>query len=337
MLRIAVDAMGGDTGPQNIVEGAVQAANDFDLEIILVGKESLIKEELGRHKVVGGRITIQNATETIEMDESPVKAVVKKKDSSITVATNMVKAGEAQAVVSAGNTGAMVAAATLFLGLLPGVKRPGIATLFPTMEGLTVVMDVGANLNPTAEQLFHYAIMSDIFCRNILKKPRPSIGLVNVGEEESKGTEELKNAYKLLRDSNLNFVGNIEGRDIFSARTNCVICDGMVGNVALKVAESVFGLILKLMKREIKRNPLALLGALLCKPALSAIRKETSYEEAGGAALLGTNGNVVIAHGSSSSYAIRNAIRNAAQYVRADINSEIIRKLPKSTTVNGKK
>jgi len=327
MIRIAVDAMGGDNAPQTVVEGAVQAANDFDLEVVLVGKEPVIKEELSRHRVVGGRITIHNADQVIEMGDVPVKAVVKKKNSSISVAINMVKNGEVQGVVSAGNTGAMVAGSTLFLGLLPEIKRPGITALFPTMEGLTACIDVGANLDSTAEQLFQYAVMVEVFARKILKISHPNIGLLNVGEEESKGTEALKETYRLLRDSSLNFIGNIEGRDIFSGRVNCVVCDGLVGNVVLKVAESTYTLIIKLIKREIKRNPIAQLGALLCRPALLAIKKETSYEEAGGAPLLGLNGNVIIAHGGSSPYAIRNAIRTASEFVRHDINAEIVRRL----------
>jgi glycerol-3-phosphate acyltransferase PlsX len=327
MLRIAVDAMGGDSGPRTVVEGAVQAANDFDLEILLVGAEETIKRELNQHRVVGGRISIQNASEVIETGDVPVKTVIKKKDSSIAVCIDLLKNKTAQAFVSAGNTGAVVAASTLFLGLLPGIKRPGIATLFPTLRGLTVAIDVGANLNPTPEQLFQYAIMVDIYARAVLRKKRPSIGLLNVGEEESKGTEALKEAYKLLRDSDLNFIGNIEGRDIFSGRADCVVCDGFVGNVVLKVAESLFTLIIQLIKREIKNNPIALLGGLLCRPALLAIKKETNYEETGGAPLLGINGNVIIAHGASSSYAIRNAIKAASDFVACGVNPQIIQRI----------
>lgn len=327
MLRIAVDAMGGDEGPETVVEGAVQAANDFDLEIILVGKEEVVKRELSRHRVIGGRITIQNADEVIEMGDVPVKTVIKKKNSSIVVSIDLLKSREAEAFVSAGNTGAMVAASTLFLGLLPGVKRPGIATPFPTLRGLTAVIDVGANLGPTAEQLYQYAVMVEVFARSILKKARPTIGLLNVGEEESKGTEALKGAYKIIRDSRLNFIGNIEGRDIFSGRADCVICDGLVGNVVLKVAESLFTLLFQLIRKELEGNPIAKFGALLCKPALMAIKKQTNYEEVGGAPLLGINGNVIIAHGASSAYAIRNAIRTAAELIRHDINTEIVRKI----------
>ncbi len=327
MLKIAVDAMGGDAGPQSIIEGAVHAANDFDLEIVLVGKEDLIKTELAKHRVVGGRLTVHHAGEVIEMSDEPVKSVVKRKDSSIVVAMDLAKRGEVQAVVSAGNTGAMVAAATLILGVLPGIKRPGIATLFPTIHGLTAVIDVGANLNPTAEQLFQYALMVEVFVRKIVRKVRPTIALLNVGEEESKGTEAIKETYRILRDSELNFIGNIEGRDIFSGRADCVICDGYVGNVALKVAESLFTLIMSLIKKELKTSMLSQLGALMCRPALTAIKKETNYEEVGGAPLLGANGNVIIAHGASSAYAFRSAIRTAADFVRHDINSDIVRRV----------
>jgi glycerol-3-phosphate acyltransferase PlsX len=324
MIRIAVDAMGGDSGPQAVVEGAVQAAGDFDFEIILVGQEDVIKRELNRHKVVGGRISVQHADEVIEMGDVPVKNVIKKKNSSIGVCIDLLKNKQADAFVSAGNTGAVVAASTLFLGLLPGIKRPGIATLFPTLRGLTAVIDVGANLNPTAEQLYQYAIMVDVYARSVLKKKIPSIGLLNVGEEASKGTEDLKMAHRLLRDSKLNFIGNIEGRDIFTGRADCVICDGHVGNVVLKVAESLFSLIIDLMKREIQKNPIAMIGSYLCQPALMAIKKETNYEEVGGAPLLGIDGHVIIAHGASSPYAIRNAIKAAYDFVQCNVNGQII-------------
>jgi len=324
MPRIAVDAMGGDSGPRPIVEGAVQAANDFDLEVVLVGSQELLKRELNRHQVIGGRISIVNATEVIEMGDVPVKNVLRKKNSSIAVSVDLIKKGQAEAFVSAGNTGAVVAASTLFLGLLPGIDRPGIATTLPTQRGLCILIDAGANLNPNAKQLFQYSIMVEVFARSVLKKVRPSIGLLNVGEESSKGTEELKEAYKLLRDSNLNFIGNIEGRDIFTGRADCVICDGFVGNVVLKVAESLFMVLVQLVRGEISHNVLAQLGAFLCKPAILAIKRQTSYEEAGGVPLLGTNGNVVIAHGSSSSYAIRNAVKAAADLVDCNVNSQII-------------
>ena len=229
MIRVAVDGMGGDYAPQVVVEGAVQAANDFEhLEIVLVGPTDILKGELNKHKVLGGKIVIQEAPEVIGMAESPVSAFKKKKNSSIGVCIDLLQKKEVQAAMSAGNTGAMVAASTLRLGMLPGIKRPGIAITIPTMHGMCVTLDVGANLNPSAYELFQYAIMADVFAKNILKKKRPSIGLLNIGEEESKGTEVLKEAYKLLRESPLHFIGNIEGRDFFTGKADCIICDGFV-------------------------------------------------------------------------------------------------------------
>lgn len=328
MIRIAVDGMGGDYAPQVVVDGAVLAANDFsDVEIILVGQPDALKRELNRHKVIGGKIVIEPASEVIGMGDSPVQAIRRKKDSSMLVCVELLKQGKADAFVTAGNTGAAVAATTLKLGLLPGIRRPGIAISTPTLHGISVAMDVGANINPSAEELFQYAVMTDIYARSIYHKKNPSVGLLNIGEEESKGTEVLKEAYKLLRDSSLNFVGNIEGRDFFTGKVDCIICDGFVGNVVLKMCESMVETALSLLSRELKKNPISLLGAWLCQPALNAIRKETNYEEAGGAPLLGVNGRVIISHGISSARAIRNAIRVAGETVIKKVNERIVEQI----------
>ncbi len=325
MIRIGLDGMGGDYAPQVVVEGAVLAANDFpDLEIVLVGQTEVLKRELNKHKVLGGKIVIEEAPEVVGMGESPVAALKKKRNSSIGVGVDLHKQGKIQAFVSAGNTGAMVAASTLTLGNLKGVKRPGIAIGFPTLRGISVVMDVGANLNPSAEELYQYAVMSENYARFIFKKKRPSIALLNIGEEESKGTEALKEAYKILRDSPLNFVGNIEGRDFFTGKVDCIVCDGFVGNVVLKMLESILETAVDLVKRELSKNPISLLGAWLCKPALSSIRQTTNYEEAGGAPLLGVNGNIIISHGISSAKAIRNALRVAGDMVVNRVNDAIV-------------
>lgn len=336
MIRVAVDGMGGDYAPQVVVDGAVLAANDFDdLEIILVGKPDALKKELHRHKVVGGKIVIESASEVIEMGDSPVQAVKKKKNSSMMISLQLVKEGKADAFVTAGNTGAAMAAATLTLGLLPGIKRPGIAISTPTLHGISIAIDVGANISPSPEELYQYAVMADIYARAIHNKKNPSIGLLNIGEEESKGTEVLKGAYKLLRDSPLNFVGNIEGRDFFTGKVDCIICDGFVGNVVLKMCESMVETALSLLSRELKKNPLSLLGAWLCRPALNAIRRETNYEEAGGAPLLGVNGYVIISHGISSAKAIRNAIRVAGESVAKRVNERIVEEVTNGGSPKG--
>ena len=325
MIKVAVDGMGGDYAPQLVVEGAVQAAHIFhDLEIIITGREDAIKRELYRHKVPGGKISIRHASEVIDMSDSPVAAIKKKKDSSLSVCIQLLKQKEVDAVVTAGNTGAAVAASTLNLGLLPGIKRPGIAIAIPTLHGISVAIDVGANINPAPEHLLQYAIMADTYARYLLRKKKPSIGLLNIGEEESKGTETLQEAYKLLRDSGLNFVGNIEGRDFFTGKCDVIVCDGFAGNVVLKMTESILEMMITLIKKEIQKDFLARLGALLCKPAFDAIRNETNYEEAGGAPLLGVDGVVIIGHGISSAKAICNAIRVAREAISEQVNDRII-------------
>lgn len=334
MIRIAVDGMGGDYAPAVVVEGAVHAANDFPhLEIVLVGQTDRLKSELIRHKVLGGKIVLQHASEVVGMGESPVAAIKKKKDSSLGVCVELLKKKEVDAVMTAGNTGAAVAASTLRLGLLPGVKRPGIAISTPTLHGISVAMDVGANLNPSAEELFQYAVMAEVYARFINKKNRPTIALLNIGEEESKGTEVLKEAYKLLRDSHLNFIGNIEGRDFFTGKVDCIICDGFVGNVVLKMCESVLETSVAIISRELRKNPITMVGAWLCKPAMSSIRRETNYEEAGGAPLLGVDGTIIISHGMSSAKAIRNAIRVGGDMVSSRLNEHIVDSLSANAKV----
>jgi len=323
--------MGGDYAPQVVVEGAVAAANDFaNLEIVLVGQTDLLKQELNKHKVLGGKIVLQHASEVVAMGDTPVSAIKKKKDSSLNVCIDLLKRKEVGAVMTAGNTGAAVAASTLRLGHLPGIRRSGIAISTPTLHGISIAIDVGANLNPTAEELFQYAQMADVYAQHIHRKKRPSIGLLNIGEEASKGTEVLKEAYRLLRDSNLNFIGNIEGRDFFTGKVDCIICDGFVGNVVLKMLESVLENAGQLFSREFKKSPLSMLGAWLCRPAMTAIRNETNYEEAGGAPLMGVDGIVIISHGISSAKAIRNAIRVAGEMVSKNINDLIVEKVKNS-------
>lgn len=333
MIRIAIDGMGGDYAPQVVVDGTVQAVNSFsDIECILVGQEVALKRELNRHRVVGGKIFIHHASQVVEMGESPVSALKKKKDSSVAVCIDLLKRKEVDAVVTAGNTGAAVAASMLTLGLLPGIRRPGIAISVPTLRGISLAIDVGANIDPAPEHLLQYAVMADVYSRAIFKKRRPSIGLLNVGEEESKGTELMKEAYRLLRDSKLNFIGNIEGRDFFSGKCDCVICDGFVGNVVLKVAESLLEVLVRIIQKEFSKSYLTQFGAWLCSPALKSIKKDTNYEEAGGAPLLGINGVVIISHGGSSANAIRNAINVASQQVTMDINSQIVHEIEQRET-----
>ncbi len=332
-MKIAVDGMGGDFAPKAVVDGAVEAVNAFpDIqEIVIVGKETAIKRELNRHKFSGGRISVYHASEVIDMAESPVRAIKKKKDSSLNVCIELLRKKEVAAVISAGNTGAVVAAASLNLGLLPGVKRPGIAITFPTIHGISLAIDVGANIDPSPDHLLQYAIMGEVYARFLLKKKKPAIGLLNIGEEESKGTEVLQETYKLLRDSGLYFIGNIEGRDFFGGKADCIVCDGFVGNVVLKMIESVIEVFVELVTNEIKKDFLAQIGAVLCQNAFRSIRRQTNYEEAGGAPLLGVAGPVIIGHGISSAKAIRNAIRAGANMVECEINERIAEEIKNVT------
>ena len=338
MIRIALDGMGGDYAPQVVVEGAVMAANDFEhLEIVLVGQTAALKRELNKHKVLGGKIILHEANDIIGMGESPVAALRKKKDSSIGVCIDLLKRKEAAAAVSAGNTGAMVAASTLHLGMLPGIKRPGIAIATPTLHGMSVTVDVGANLNPSAYELFQYAIMADVFAKSILKKKRPSIGLLNIGEEESKGTEVLKETYKLLRESTLNFIGNIEGRDIFRGVCDVVVCEGFVGNVILKLTEGTVDGLFRAIKQELMQEKPEL--ALMFKPIIMRVYRKHDYNEYGGAPLLGINGTALICHGASKARTIRNAVLTAKNCYTHKINDKIMECLSEARvrTTDGEK
>jgi len=323
-LKIALDGMGGDNAPKVIVEGAVLAARQLKHEIIIVGDEYALKNELAKYKPVPKNISVHHASSVVEMYESATSSIRKKKDSSINVGMLLVKDGKADAFISAGNTGAVVCSAVFNLGLLPGVERPGIAIVLPTLYGFSLIIDVGANLDPNSMQLLQYAIMGDAYAKYIMNKPNPTIGLLNVGTEESKGTDFFKETYKLLQESGLNFIGNIEGRDIFGGTADVIISDGFVGNVVLKVSESLADTIKQMLKRELKKGFITKVGALLSIPAFKSLAKVTDYSEYGGAPLLGVNGRCFISHGSSSAKAIKNAIRVSVDFMSHRINEHIV-------------
>ena len=323
-MRIALDGMGGDNAPQAIVAGAVEAARAYDVKIILVGDQSLLRTELEKHRNVSKNISIHHAGSFVRMDESAVLAIRKKKDASISICADLAKEGIVDAIVTAGHTGAAVVAATLKLRLLEGIERPGIGILLPTLGTPTLLIDVGANIDPKPIHLYQYAVMGDVYFRYILRKNRPSVGILNIGEEESKGTDYIKEAHQLLNKSKLHFIGNVEGRDIFNGSVDIVVCDGFVGNVVLKVSESIAGVIGKLLKAQLKKSFVTRLGALLAKPAFDALKKECDYSEYGGAPLLGVDGNCIISHGSSDARAIKNAIRVASEFVKYEINQHIL-------------
>ncbi|MBI4227328.1 MAG: phosphate acyltransferase PlsX [Candidatus Omnitrophica bacterium] len=330
-MKIAVDGMGGDHAPGVVVDGAVLAARELPVEVVLVGEADRLRRELARHLAVPPSLTLQHASEAIGMDESPAISVRKKRDSSINVMVELAKSGAVDAIVSAGNTGAVVCATTLGLRLLEGIERPGIAIVLPTLTGNSLLIDVGATIDPKPEHLVQFAVMGSVYSRAVLGKARPGVGLLNVGEEASKGTEFTKEAFRLLEQTPLQFLGNVEGRDIYTGKCDVIVCDGFVGNITLKVSESMAKVIAQLLKRELRRNPLTQMGAFLSLSAFKTLRRKMDYAEYGGAPLLGVDGTCIICHGASSARAIKNGIRVAASSVTGHVNSAIVAALRETT------
>ena len=332
-MKIAVDAMGGDYAPAEIVKGAVQALKKYSCEIVLVGDENKIREILKKEGDIKNLpLTIKHAGEVIEMGEHP------KKDSSIVVATRMVKNGECYAVLSAGSTGAAVAAAQLILKRIHGIGRPAIATPIPTPQGVTLLLDSGANVDSKPEHLIQSAMMGAIYAEHVLKKENPKVGLLNIGEEETKGNEQTKETYQMLKNmTTINFAGNAEGRDVPKGDFDVVVCDGFVGNVVLKFAEGLAKTIMKLIKEAIEGGGiLAKFGAVLIMPALKKLAKKLDASEYGGAPLLGVNGCCLISHGSSNAKSICSAIGVAEGYVKSNVLEHIKTALEKENMLNKK-
>lgn len=344
MTRIAIDAMGGDYAPKETVEGAVWAAHDYGVAIELVGKEDAIQKELdkiARHGIKSNRggfftqnikvdlstldIKITHAQEIIEMDEAPGAAIRKKRKSSIVLAVSAVANGSSDAIVAAGSTGAAMASALFGLGRLPGIERPAIAVTLPTMKKPFMFLDAGANASCTPEMLYQFAVMGSTFFKNVHGVENPKIGVLNIGEEAGKGNELVVNTYKMLEENKdgLNFIGNIEGKEIFYGDCDVIICDGFVGNVALKIIEGSSTMLFKMIKQEFSTDILSKIIGVLAKPFMKRIYNRINYEEFGGALLLGVKGITVIAHGRSTSYAIKNAIRVAKE----GVESEVCRKI----------
>ncbi len=324
-MRIAVDAMGGDFAPKEIVRGAVEAAKKYDCEIVLVGDEEQIRAELHGEDPAALRISIVHASEVIGMNEHPAEAVRSKKDSSVVVATRLVKDGSCDAVFSAGSTGAAVAAAQLILHRIRGVGRPAIATPMPTPDGVTLMLDSGANVDSKPEHLVQSGVMGSLYAQYVFGIEHPRVGLLNIGEEETKGNEQVKETYQLLKvEPNIHFCGNAEGRDVPKGNFDVVICDGFVGNVVLKFAEGLAKTILGLIQEEIRGAGLmAKLGALLLMPTLRRLGKRLDVREYGGAPLLGVNGCCVIGHGSSDVKSVASAIGVTVDYVNGKVLDQI--------------
>jgi phosphate acyltransferase len=324
--RIGIDAMGGDYGPGVVVEGTVRAlrAAPGAFTVTLVGDEPEIRSELKRQHADGLPVDVRHASERIEMDEKAAAAARRKTGSSLGVITQMHKRGELDAIFSAGNTGAVVATALLSLGRLEAVSRPAIAAYFPNPSGGSVVLDVGANAECKPQYLVQFAHMGSVYARYVLGRSNPSVGLLSIGEESSKGNDLVLESHELLkRASHLNFIGNVEGRDIFKGTADVIVTDGFTGNVVLKTAESVATLLVAKLREEIKRDPLAVLGTLFMRPAMRRLKKQMDWEEYGAAPLLGVNGVCFIGHGSSRAKAIQSGIRTVARFVDQRVNEHI--------------
>jgi glycerol-3-phosphate acyltransferase PlsX len=321
-MHIAVDAMGGDYAPRSAVEGSFEAAVGEGVDVILVGRRERIKEELARLGDHGGRLTIEHAEEVVAMEERPL-VVRKKRDASIRVCARLVKEGRAQAMVTAGNTGAAMIAAKTVIGSIPGVDRPALAAVFPNRRGRTVVLDVGANVDAKATHLRQFAVMGHFYAQEIVHTPAPRIGLLSVGEEEGKGTELVREVFKVLQETGLNFVGNVEGSDVFGGTVDVIVCDGFVGNVVLKTSESLAGYLLSLVRQELQESTRARFGYVLAKPAFQEIARRTDWTEYGAAPLLGVRGGCFIGHGRSNARAIRSALRRAVEFCDADLHNKI--------------
>jgi glycerol-3-phosphate acyltransferase PlsX len=326
MLTIAVDAMGGDHAPKAEVEGAVRAARSLGVKVILVGQEDVVRRELAQyddHRILP--IEVVHARERITMEDSAAKAVRTKRDSSMRVASRLVRDGAAQGFVSAGNTGAIMATAKMVQGVVPGVSRPALAGVFPTVikGSPVVVVDVGANVDCSPHMLAQFAVMGEIYSRIILGRPKPRVGILSIGEEDHKGNEMTRSAARLLKNLKLNFIGNVEGRDIYGGQVDVIVCDGFIGNVALKVSEGLVEMMRHLLREALESTISGKIGYVFSKNALGDFKKRVDYSEYGGAPLLGVRGVCIITHGRATANAIKNAIRVAKEFSEGNVNQRI--------------
>ncbi len=322
-MRIAVDAMGGDHAPRAAVEGAVRAAAADGLSLLLVGDRGRLGPELARLGGGGDRIEVIHAEQVVGMDEPAITPIRKKRRSSVRVCAELVKEGRAQAMVTAGNTGAAMIAAKMVIGTIAGVDRPALAAVVPNASGWTVLLDVGANVDTRPSQLRQFAVMGHSYAQEVIGIRAPRIGLLSIGEEEGKGTDQTREVFRVLKTTGLNFVGNVEGRDVFDGSVDVVVCDGFVGNAVLKSAESLAQLLGRMLREELKKSARTRIGYLFAKPAFDALRRRTDYREYGAAPLLGIEGGCFIGHGRSNAKAIQSSIRRAVEFVTARVHEKI--------------
>ncbi len=319
--RVALDAMGGDHAPDEIVRGALAAAAEYPIHILLVGKEEVLREKLGAN--VPPNIEIIDAREVVEMDDTALAPIRKKRNSSIRVCANLVKEGRADTMVSAGHTGATMTSAYMVLGTIEGVSRPALAAVVPSVTGHTVLLDVGANVDTKPQQLREFAVMGHFYAQMIFGIDEPRVGVLSIGEEEGKGNELTRETFRVLKETGLNFIGNAEGRDIYNGNADVVVCDGFVGNVVLKASESLAEMVSRTLKQELSRGFVRKVGALLARNAFGSLKKRMDYSEYGGAPLLGVRGGCIVCHGRSSAKAIKNAIRVAREFAVNHMDEKI--------------
>lgn len=319
--------MGGDYAPQNIIHGAVLAAREYDLNLIFVGREDAIRSELSRYSSSDLKIEVLHASEVIGMDEQPTIALRRKKDSSIRVCARLVREGRALGFVSAGHTGAVLAASKIFIGAIPGVDRPALAATVPNRKGASIWIDVGANVDCKPLHFRQFAVMGFLYAREIVGIPNPRVGLLSIGEEDTKGNEKTKEVFKVLKEANINFVGNVEGSAVFNGEVDVIVCDGFIGNISLKVAESVLETMGHYLKEEISKTYSRQFGYFFLRPTFREFKKRVDYAEYGGAPLLGTKGCVIICHGKSSAKAIKNALRVANDFIENNVNERIYQEI----------
>lgn len=334
-MKIGVDLMGGDNAPEAIVSGVQLALKKYqNIDFVLFGRQEELENVLHKHKLLHEkRVSLVDAPQVVKMDDNSAIALRAKKNSSISIAVSYMKDGKIDAVVSAGHTGAAVASSVVKMRTLPNIDRPGIATIFPSPTGPFVLLDAGANVDAKSEHLVQYAIMGEIYAKYILGRENPRIGILSIGEEEEKGNELTKKTLKELNKLPINFIGNVEGSDLFENKIDVVICDGFVGNIVLKTSESLAKSLSRILKKLLKKTPVRLAGALLSQNAFKELKRLSDYAEYGGAPLLGINGTCIIAHGSSSPKAIMNAIRVAKEFIQHDINHRITKRWEAVNTI----
>lgn len=324
-MRIIIDAMGGDNAPGAQIDGAVRAVNKLGVDIVFVGREEVIREELKKYEYPDDKVSVVNADEVITNHEEPAKAVRSKKNSSIVVAAGMLKNGEADALLACGNTGAILAAGLLIVGRIKGILRPALATTLPTAKGPKLLIDAGANTNCKAENLVQFGIMGSIYMKNVIGIDNPTVGLISNGEEEGKGDELTKSAYPVMKEAPFNFIGNIEGRDVMEGNSDVMVCDGFVGNVVLKTVEGMGHVMGNLVKEMFMKNILTKLGGLFALKGVKQLKKTMDYRSYGGAPLLGTKKPVIKGHGSSDAKAVYNAVVQAKKFVETNVIDEIVK------------